>query len=170
VQYELVVRKLAEHLVTLEVEQDFLSTDSGRAELPRILGQILTDLNENGLCTIQVGSSTLHLKVVQVAAEPPPVFDHHVPVFTSEFSPLKQDYWDLTTKQVKMIFLRIIHLSKMISTLCLLIQVLPYIDGRSHVARIAIEADVDIGLVKACIQNLLLVLAHFIHLLSKSKL
>lgn len=34
-------------------------------------------------------------------------------------------------------------------------QVLPYIDGRSHVARIAIEADVDIGLVKACIQNLL---------------
>lgn len=132
VQYELVVRKLAEHLVTLEVEQDFLSTESGRAELPRILGQILTDLNENGLCTIQVGSSTLHLKVVQVAAEPPAVFDHHVPVFTSEFSPLKQDYWDLTTKQV-----------------------LPYIDGRSHVARIAIEADVDIGLVKACIQNLL---------------
>ena len=103
-QYELVVRKLAEHLVTLEVEQDFLSNDSGRAELPRILGQILADLNENGLCTIQVGSSTLHLKVVQVAAEPPPVFDHHVPVFTSEFSPLKQDYWDLTTKQVKMIF------------------------------------------------------------------
>ena len=34
-------------------------------------------------------------------------------------------------------------------------KVLPYIDGRSHVARIAIEADVDIGLVKACIQNLL---------------
>lgn len=81
---------------------------------------------------ITVEKSTLHLKVVQVAAEPPPVFDHHVPVFTSEFSPLKQDYWDLTTKQV-----------------------LPYIDGRSHVARIAIEADVDIGLVKACIQNLL---------------
>ena len=102
VQYELVVRKLAEHLVTLEVEQDFLSTESGRAELPRILGQILTDLNENGLCTIQVGSSTLHLKVVQVAAEPPAVFDHHVPVFTSEFSPLKQDYWDLTTKQVQL--------------------------------------------------------------------
>ena len=48
-----------------------------------------------------MGSSTLHLKVVQVSPEPPPVFDHHVPVFTSEFSPLKQDYWDLTTKQVK---------------------------------------------------------------------
>ncbi|KAI9559768.1 hypothetical protein GHT06_013774 [Daphnia sinensis] len=132
VQYELVVRKLAEHLVTLEVEQNFLSTESNRALLPKILGQIRSDLNHCGLCTVTVGTSTLHLKVIQVAAEPPPVFDHHVPVFTSEFSPLKQDYWDLTTKQV-----------------------LPYIDGRSHVARVAIEADVDIGLVKACIQNLL---------------
>lgn len=36
-----------------------------------------------------------------------------------------------------------------------MIQILPYIDGRSHVAKIAIEADVDNGLVKACIQNLL---------------
>lgn len=52
VQYELVVRKLAEHLVTLEVEQGFLSSDSCRAELPAILGQILSDLNSNGLCTV----------------------------------------------------------------------------------------------------------------------
>ena len=51
-------------------------------------------------CVLLVGTSTLHLKVIQVAAEPPLVFDHHVPVFTSEFAPLKQDYWDLTTKQV----------------------------------------------------------------------
>jgi len=132
VQYELVVRKLAEHLVTLEVEQSLLSKESNRAELPKILNQILRDLNKSGLCTVTVGSSTLHLKVSQVAAEPPLVYDYHVPVFTSKFSPLKQDYWDLTTKQV-----------------------LPYIDGRSHVAKIAIEADVDNGLVKACIQNLL---------------
>ena len=51
VQYELVVRKLAEHLVTLEVEQNFLSTES-RAELPKILSQVLTDLNSCGLCTV----------------------------------------------------------------------------------------------------------------------
>ena len=152
VQYELVVRKLAEHLVTIEIEQSLLSKESNRAELPKILNQILRDLNKSGLCTVTgknsytnyprcfiqtnlfslVGTSTLHLKISQVAAEPPPVFDYHVPVFTSKFSPLKQDYWDLTTKQV-----------------------LPYIEGRSHVAKIAIEADVDNGLVKACIQNLL---------------
>ena len=47
-----------------------------------------------------VGSSTLHLKVMQVSAEPARVCDHDVPVFTSEFSPSKRDYWDLTTKQV----------------------------------------------------------------------
>ena len=52
VQYELVVRKLAEHLVTLEVEQNFLSTESNRAKLPKILGQILSDLNRGGLCTV----------------------------------------------------------------------------------------------------------------------
>jgi len=132
VQYELVVRKLAEHLVTLEVEQNFLSTIECRAELPVILGQVLEDLNRGGHCTVTVGSSTLHLKVMQVSAEPARVCDHDVPVFTSEFSPSKRDYWDLTTKQI-----------------------LPYIDGRSHVAKIAIEADVDNGLVKACIQNLL---------------
>ena len=50
VQYELVVRKLAEHLVTLEVEQNFLSTESNRAKLPKILGQILSDINRCGLC------------------------------------------------------------------------------------------------------------------------
>ena len=50
VQYELVVRKLAEHLVTLEVEQNFLSTESNRAKLPKII--ILTDLNKCGLCTV----------------------------------------------------------------------------------------------------------------------
>lgn len=53
VQYELVVRKLAEHFVTLEVEQNFLSSPTSRAELPKILGQILRDLNDCGLCTVR---------------------------------------------------------------------------------------------------------------------
>jgi hypothetical protein len=36
-----------------------------------------------------------------------------------------------------------------------LFQVLPYIDGFNHVAKIAAEADVENNLVKACIQNLM---------------
>ena len=35
------------------------------------------------------------------------------------------------------------------------LQLLPYIDGFNHVARIAVDADVDIAIVKACIQNLM---------------
>jgi hypothetical protein len=38
---------------------------------------------------------------------------------------------------------------------CFLIQVLPYIDGFNHIARIAAEADVENNLVKACVQNLM---------------
>lgn len=102
-----------------------------------------------------VGTSTLHLKVVQVAPEPPPVFEHQVPVFTSEFTPTKQEYWDLTTKQVPPFLQILMKYLKIMILFCDIFQVLPYIDGRSHVARIATEADVDVGLVKACIQNLL---------------
>jgi len=36
-----------------------------------------------------------------------------------------------------------------------LFQVLPYIDGFNHVAKIAAEADVENNLVKACVQNLM---------------
>ena len=34
-------------------------------------------------------------------------------------------------------------------------QILHHVDGTSHVVKIAAEADVDINLVKACLQNLL---------------
>ena len=36
-----------------------------------------------------------------------------------------------------------------------LFQILPYIDGINHVQRIAAEADVDLDLVKICLQNML---------------
>ena len=52
-QYELIVRKRAEHLVTLEGEHNFLSKESNRAKLPKIIIYInLTDLNKCGLCTV----------------------------------------------------------------------------------------------------------------------
>lgn len=36
-----------------------------------------------------------------------------------------------------------------------LFQILPYIDGFRHVAKIAVEADVEVSLVKECIRNML---------------
>lgn len=72
-----------------------------------------------------------HLKVVKLAPEPKPVFDHQVPIFLEGREAFQSDQWDLTTQQV-----------------------LPYIDGFNHVARIAVEADVENNLVKSCVQNL----------------
>lgn len=74
---------------------------------------------------------TSHLKVVRLAPEPKPVLDHQVPIFLEDRDTFQNDQWDLTTQQV-----------------------LPYIDGFNHVARIAAEADVENNLVKSCVQNL----------------
>ena len=41
-------------------------------------------------------------------------------------------------------------------------QVLHYVDGFSHIAKMAAEADVEINLVKACIQNLMSVILIFL--------
>jgi len=74
---------------------------------------------------------TSHLKVVRLAPEPKPVLDHQVPIFLEDKDSFQNDQWDLTTQQV-----------------------LPYIDGFNHVARIAAAADVENNLVKSCVQNL----------------
>ena len=34
-------------------------------------------------------------------------------------------------------------------------KILPYIDGYRHISRIAAEADVEVSLVKACVQNMI---------------
>ncbi|XP_064110777.1 GATOR1 complex protein NPRL2-like [Macrobrachium nipponense] len=77
-------------------------------------------------------TSVLHLKVVGILPDPPHVLDHHVPILTSERVFSRGDHWDLTTQQI-----------------------LPYIDGFSHIAKIAAMADVESNLVKACVENLL---------------
>lgn len=77
-------------------------------------------------------TSVLHLKVVRLWPDPLQVEDHHVPVLISERVYSRGDHWDLTTQQI-----------------------LPYIDGFSHIAKIAAAADVDNNLVKACVENLL---------------
>ncbi|XP_063224992.1 GATOR1 complex protein NPRL2-like isoform X2 [Bacillus rossius redtenbacheri] len=135
VQYEPVVKKLSDYLITMELEKHFLSSvgpsSSERARLPAMFGQVLDDLNTHKMCTLTEGTTTTHLTVVRISQDPEAVLDHQVPVFTDEQSSFEPEQWDLTTNQV-----------------------LPYIDGFNHVSRIAGEADVDINLVKSCVQNL----------------
>jgi len=136
--------------MALEIENCFLSASDDKTRLAEMLAQVMQDLNLHKMCTLTgkfhiylkclmichvyillEGTMTSHLKVVRLAPEPKPVLDHQVPIFLEDRDTFQNDQWDLTTQQV-----------------------LPYIDGFNHVARIAAEADVENNLVKSCVQNL----------------
>ncbi|XP_031628236.1 GATOR complex protein NPRL2 [Contarinia nasturtii] len=131
VQYEPIVRKLSEYFKMMEAESTFLSRDEGKANVFKVLNKVLTDLNANKATTIVEGETTIHLKIISYFSDPPIIYDHLVPMFNDKFKDIPRDTWDLTTQQV-----------------------LPYINGINHITRIAADSDVEIGLVKACIQNL----------------
>lgn len=116
----------------MEDESGFLSKDDdNKLNVFKVLNKVLTDLNQKKMTTIVEGETTIYLKIVSHFNDPMPVHDHLVPLLSQQFKEIPIDAWDLTTQQV-----------------------LPYINGVFHIARIAAESDVEIGLVKACIQNL----------------
>jgi len=99
-------------------------------------------------------SVTIYLKVVDRApagdtdsasfpSPPPFVREHDVPIFKPEFaSMIEGGYLEDFLK---------IQTSLDMTTQ----QIIPFIDGFRHVKRISYEVDVDINLVKICLQNLL---------------
>lgn len=131
-QYEPLVRKLANYLVKLELEDSFLFQEHTKALLPSVMALIRDDLNKTGKCSIPINASnTIYLNVIRVYPMPPQVQDQDVPIFTERKFPILPTDWDITMQQI-----------------------LPYIDGFRHVAKIAVEAGVEICLVKAFIQNM----------------
>lgn len=131
-QYEPIVRKLANYLVKLELEDEFLFKEHTKAQLPSIMDKIRDELNRTGKCSISINASnTIFLNVIRVYPMPPQVMDQDVPIFTERKFPVLPTDWDITMQQI-----------------------LPYIDGFRHVAKIAVEAGVEIHLVKAFIQNM----------------
>lgn len=132
VPYENVVKKLAGYFTTLEIECGFLSNEVSRERLPGVLDRIRKEINNKGTCHIHINeSNAIHLKVAPLHTEPPPVQLHDVPIVCINQRHTKCSQWDLATQQI-----------------------LGYIDGFKHIGRIAAEADVDVNIVKACIQNL----------------
>lgn len=115
----------------IETEYGFLSRDEYRPRIQNMLSKIMKDLNEKKVCTVIEGETTIYLKIVRIADDPPDVYDHQVPLLRPEFRNMSFDSWDLTTQQV-----------------------LPFINGVYHVSRIAAFADVENSLVKSCVQNL----------------
>lgn len=116
----------------MEDENGFLSKEDDSKVKFKVLEKVLNDLNNNKMTTIIEGETTIHLKIVSHFNDPPPVHDHLVPLLNEEFKEISIEAWDLTTQQV-----------------------MPFINGVNHIARIAAESDVEIGLVKACVKNLL---------------
>ncbi|XP_071082771.1 GATOR1 complex protein NPRL2-like [Haliotis cracherodii] len=128
-----VVKKLAAYFTQLELESGFLFYEEKRQQIPKIITSILTDLNKYGNCAIPIREScTIYLKVAPCISDPPLVQDYDVPILVRDRESVMGFPLDLTTQQI-----------------------LHYVDGYSHVARIAAEADVEINLVKACLQNLI---------------
>lgn len=131
--YEPLVKKLNKYFEELELECQFLTCSSSRERIPTILEDIRVKLNETKACRMDMTSSTtINLKIVKVHPDPEEVSDEQVPVLLITRNLLRPSRWDLTTQQI-----------------------LPYIDGYRHITRIATEADVEVSLVKACIQNLI---------------
>ncbi|XP_037274224.1 GATOR1 complex protein NPRL2-like isoform X1 [Rhipicephalus microplus] len=140
IQYEPIVRKLANYLTTLEQETNFIRNDAKKCQLPEIMSKILHDLNIKRSCSIPINeSTTIYLKVTTVHEAPRLVSDHDVPIFTASRPACTPSQWDLTTQQWDITAM----------------QILPFIDGFRHVAKIAVEADVEVSLVKECIRNML---------------
>lgn len=125
VQYEPVVKKLSEYFVSsngticnlvnkanlnsfsngfqkmMEAESGFLSKDESKENVFKVLNKVLTDLNLSRITTIIEGETTIHLKVVShLNDEPPPIYDHLVPLLNPKFIDIPRDAWDLTTQQV----------------------------------------------------------------------
>lgn len=140
IQYEPIVRKLANYLTTLEQETNFIRDETKKCHLPEVMSKILHDLNIKRSCSIPINeSTTIYLKVTTVHEAPRVVSDHDVPIFTASRPACTPSQWDLTTQQWDITAM----------------QILPHIDGFRHVAKIAIEADVEVSLVKECIRNML---------------
>lgn len=130
VQFEPAIRKFSEYLVMLEKENEFVSKEEHTEELKQLMEDVYFQLNDKHNAIVQIGSYMLNLKVVPNKSDPPPVHDWSVPVLLIDRNLGKED-WDLTTKEV-----------------------LPLIDGKNFVKRIASLSRVKTDLVKACIQNL----------------
>lgn len=131
--YEPLVKKLNRYFEELELECQFLSNPASRERIPSIIEDIRVKLNQLKACKLDMTSSiTINLKIVKVHPDPEEVLDEQVPVLLITRNLLRPSRWDLTTQQI-----------------------LPYIDGYRHITRIATEADVEVSLVKACIQNLI---------------
>ncbi|KAI0683834.1 nitrogen permease regulator 2-domain-containing protein [Cytidiella melzeri] len=131
--YEPVVRKVSRVLTSCEEESSFLSAHHNSCTIHAILEQLYEDLNSYSETSIQIDEfNSIELKIFPFYPNPPPVKDWQVPLSLINLTRRIEPNWDLTVAKI-----------------C------GFIDGTSHVARIARLADCDIGLTRQAIAHLL---------------
>jgi hypothetical protein len=137
VQFEPFIRKLSQFFCNLEKENFLLSHGveddnvDKKDQIEAMLVKVYNDMNAEGRCVVVCGQNSLQLNVISMGSDPPQVRDYEVPILTVLNYKFHPDQWDLTTTQI-----------------------LPYLDGFNHIARISTLADVETNLVRACVQNL----------------
>ena len=101
--------------------------------LVKLLTKVRDDINLNKVCMLEDGDAIIPLCVVPHYPETVTVYPYDAPVLLDEFYKYVRSQWDLAT-----------------------LRIVPYVDGFSHVSRIAAMADVAVELVQECIKHLVL--------------
>ena len=130
VQFEPALKKLSQHLMSLELENQFLSNESNTPQLENLLSEVYKQLTETNHVIMQTGHHMLNLKLTSCKTDPPVINDWDVPILCVDHSKA-EGQWDLTTAQV-----------------------LPHINGLNYIVQIAALAEVETNIVKSCITNL----------------
>ncbi|KAJ1969813.1 Nitrogen permease regulator 2 [Dimargaris xerosporica] len=131
--FEPVIRKVAKVLEAMEYGIEFLRIPDKKSRLPDILTQLYMDLNQyNESRIVYHPWFDFNLKLFPALKNPPFVADHEVPVLVSDLGRVIDDMWDMT-----------------------LVRVIEQINGVYHVKKIAERCNLDLELVRSCVQHLL---------------
>ncbi|KAI9208930.1 nitrogen permease regulator 2-domain-containing protein [Polychytrium aggregatum] len=129
--YELVVRKLARILRSLEQESLLFSTASTRPIMLKIMEQLHEELNEYHESQISIDASNIiNIKVFERFPDPPEVYDFQVPLIVTKLESDK--YWDITLQAI-----------------------FPFINGVNSIKRIAQLSNAKSSLVRLAIRHLI---------------
>ena len=127
-----VLKKMARTFADLEEKMGFL-TAGGVTEA--LLARIMDDLVTRGEVMVRLdhySTAPLALKLFPKLLEPPQVSDYQVPVLIRNLRPLMNRDWDLTVQRLE-----------------------PFIDGKRFVKRLAVDAGMELPLVRRCLRQLL---------------
>jgi hypothetical protein len=125
-------------------------------------------------------ANTVNLKLFPRYPDPPQVADYDVPICITNVQDLVDKYWDLSMRRVSFrppfiaavatlaaptllpgsLYKLSLRLSVSLNpTMTVLVapQILAHVDGVNYIKKIALKSDVDIRLVRKCIQHLLYV-------------